>query len=442
MNAWDFKNSGAFPNNSTLDHQNFDNSFKINARPGVWCIDMDRICNVSNITENNVYRIIDKNGKVKDDKNYIYRIDMFGGVGEAFPHDKKDNTVLDLIPTNTLKIINENKNIFIMLNYFQEGIIEYFHLKQMHEKLHELKIPTNQCILMFGGHDIDSWYAEFCRNHKITQKIKIVYHNWVWKTKAKEFNEYDKNSNHVNNSYQIKPKKYNFNCLNRRLRTHRLYTLGKLEKEGLLDDNIVTYDFTIEENIPHIKEITEPENYALDANQQMDFRELKKFVFSLYENKPKKTYDFEDLQTLYGINYENASVYEDSMFSLVTETTTIPDEFYISEKTIKPIGHNHPFIVFGSKGTLRELRRMGFRTFEPFIDESYDLMEKAEDRFNIILKEVIRLCNMTDSDKLKWMKNIKHIIEYNRNHLDSFYNMNNYFNDLHNEINILIKKEN
>ena len=34
---------------------------------------------------------------------------------------------------------------------------------------------------------------------------------------------------------------------------------------------------------------------------------------------------------------------------------------------------NHPFIVYGNVGTLKELKRMGFRTFSPFIDESYDL---------------------------------------------------------------------
>ena len=38
-------------------------------------------------------------------------------------------------------------------------------------------------------------------------------------------------------------------------------------------------------------------------------------------------------------------------------------QYYISEKTVKPIGHKHPFIVMGSVGTLKELRREGFKTF-------------------------------------------------------------------------------
>lgn len=32
----------------------------------------------------------------------------------------------------------------------------------------------------------------------------------------------------------------------------------------------------------------------------------------------------------------------------------------------------HPFIVYGSPFTLKSLRELGFKTFSPFIDESYD----------------------------------------------------------------------
>ena len=66
--------------------------------------------------------------------------------------------------------------------------------------------------------------------------------------KIKEFNK-------IHLDYKIEPKKYDFNCLNRRLRTHRLYILGKLNKLNLIDNNIVTYDFTIKKIKTHLKEI-------------------------------------------------------------------------------------------------------------------------------------------------------------------------------------------
>ena len=185
----------------------------------------------------------------------------------------------------------------------------------------------------------------------------------------------------------------------------------------MIDSNIVTYDFTIPENIPHIVEITE---YDIAQNHIYNFKFIKKHLHHLYNNKPTKTYDFSDLQNLYGINYEDASVYEDSMFSLVTETTVLPNEYYISEKTVKPIGHNHPFIVYGSVGTLKHLRKMGFKTFEPYIDESYDLERNPERRFEMIMSQVRILCDLSDSEKLEWMESVKPIVEYNRKNLDTY----------------------
>lgn len=447
MNAWDYKRNPAFVGNTTLDYKIFESCNPEKSKVGVWPVNNNRLFDTEKATHSRVFHTIDKNGKTIDNKEYIYRIDMYGGIGNAFPileenetFEQRKHNVLELIPQKTLDAIIKNKNIHIMLNYFQEGIIEYFHLKDIHNTLHRLKIPTNQCILSFGGHNIDNWYAEFCRNYSITQKIKVVYHSWVWQTKSLEFNHYKKEgmTSHISSDYKTKIKKYDFNCLNRRLRTHRLYTLAVLEKYGLLDNNIVTYDFTIPENIPHIVEITD---YDISQNHVYNFKFLKKHLFNLYENKPKKTYDFDDLQNLYGINHEKASVYEDSMFSLVTETTVLPEEYYISEKVVKPIGHNHPFIVFGSIGTLEHLKKMGFKTFEPHIDESYDKEQRPETRFNLILNQVRLLCEKSDEEKIQWMERVKPIIEHNRKHLDTFIDMKSYYQDYHNKIDILIKKK-
>ena len=447
MNAWDYKTSPAFKNNTTLDYRIFNSSNPEENKVGVWCVDAHRICDETKVTHNMVFDIINKEGKTKDDKKYIYKIDMYGGIGNAFPI-KKDwpdrKNVFDLIPTKTLNAIRKNKNIHIMLNYFQEGVIEYFHLKDIHDSLHQLKIPTNQCILQFGGYDIDDWYAEFCRNYAITQKIKVIHHSWVWETKSNEFYNYKEDNNNllsaknVNDDYKVEIKKHNFNCLNRRLRTHRLYTLAVLEKYGMIDNNIVTYDFTIPENVPHLVELT---TYDIAQNHIYNFRGLDKYLHYLMNDKPKKTYDYDDLQNLFGINHERASVYEDSMFSLVTETTVLPNEYYISEKVVKPIGHNHPFIVFGSVGTLKHLRKMGFKTFEPYIDESYDLEPKPERRFEMILSQVVKLCSKSEEQKLKWMQDVKPIIEHNSKHLESFVNMKSYYDDYHWRMNILIEKK-
>ena len=60
-------------------------------------------------------------------------------------------------------------------------------------------------------------------------------------------------------------------------------------------------------------------------------------------------------------------------------------------KIFKPVSNLQPFIVFGDYLTLAELRKLGFKTFEPFIDESYDLERDPKKR--ILLLELQELKN-------------------------------------------------
>ena len=368
------------------------------------------------------FDIFDKNNIVIDEyknETLFYQIDMFGGSDLGFPVDDK-NTLIDLIPYNVIDALHKNNNFVIHIEYIWEGIVEEYPLKMLHTKLHEYKIPTDKCIFSFAGYNQKEWYESFCEKYNISQKIKLNHNHWVWKTKGEEYWNYKnlEEFNKIHLDYKIEPKKYDFNCLNRRLRTHRLYILGKLNKLNLIDNNIVTYDFTINENKDHLKEIPN-----IQDNEMLDFTDIKKYIVDLQINKDKKFYDFEDLETLYGIMHEDASVYEDSMFSFISETSFLDNEFYISEKVVKALGQNHPFIVYGNVGTLKELKRMGFRTFSPFIDESYDLEPNIQKRMDMVFDEVLKLVNKTEEEKLEWMKNIKPILERNYKVLRNlFYN--------------------
>ena len=374
------------------------------------------------------YEVFDDNNIIKEkykDKNFFYKIDLFGAPEWSFPdeNDSKE-TVIDFSSYRCIDGLVKNKNVFLLINYFWEGILATHRLSAIHKKLHEYEIPTKKVVFSFGGFNQKEWYDNFCEEHNVKSKINFHYHNWVWKVKSTEYYKYrnekkffNKRNDKLNESYKIEKKKYDFNCLNRRLRTHRFYVLSMLEKEKLLDNNIVTYDFTIPENRGHLAEIPKID----EVSHEFDFTELKTHLLFLQKYKDKKTYDFDDLENISGIKNENKKVYEDSMFSFVTETTYYSDEFYISEKTLKPIGHSHPFIIFGSVGTLKELKRMVFKTFEPFIDERYDLETNMQKRIDLIFAEIFKLVSKSDDEKIEWMKKVKPIVDYNTNKLNDIY---------------------
>lgn len=82
--------------------------------------------------------------------------------------------------------------------------------------------------------------------------------------------------------------------------------------------------------------------------------------------------------------------YIDSYFSIVTETS--PDKIFCTEKIYKPILAGHPFIILGAPGTYQHLHKMGFRTFAPWIDESFDEIGNLAQRIEMIAKQIDRLC--------------------------------------------------
>jgi len=60
---------------------------------------------------------------------------------------------------------------------------------------------------------------------------------------------------------------------------------------------------------------------------------------------------------------------------LVCETYTLGDTFFPTEKTIRPMVGNRPFIIYGPQNYLGNLQQRGFQTFGNLWDESYDQLE-------------------------------------------------------------------
>jgi hypothetical protein len=91
------------------------------------------------------------------------------------------------------------------------------------------------------------------------------------------------------------------------------------------------------------------------------------------------------------------------------------DHIFLSEKIFRPIALKHPFILVSTPNTLKYLKKLGFKTFAPYIDESYDDITDGNERLHAIIKEVERLCRFSDDQWIEWQKNIKDIIEHNFN---------------------------
>ena len=92
----------------------------------------------------------------------------------------------------------------------------------------------------------------------------------------------------------------------------------------------------------------------------------------------------------------------------------------LSEKLFKGFLYKTPFIAFAQHGTLRMLKKLGFKTFDWLIDESYDDEIKDSVRLKMVLNQIDKLLN-TSIDELNEKTNA-HLeeFEWNRNLVKQF----------------------
>lgn len=104
-------------------------------------------------------------------------------------------------------------------------------------------------------------------------------------------------------------------------------------------------------------------------------------------------------------------IYNETYYSLVTETNSLNHFNFYTEKIVKPILAGRLFIVIAGAGYLQNLRSLGFKTFGNIIDESYDDEIDHYKRWLMALEQANRLCKLSPID----VKNkIKDVVEHNQ----------------------------
>jgi hypothetical protein len=111
-------------------------------------------------------------------------------------------------------------------------------------------------------------------------------------------------------------------------------------------------------------------------------------------------------------NIVPVDIYNNTCYSIVTETHFSSDFILLSEKTAKPLIAKRLFVMFAGPGYLAHLHRLGFQTFSDVIDESYDLESNNETRWQMAFEQVEYLCNQPQEAILQ---KIQSILEHNYN---------------------------
>ena len=337
------------------------------------------------------------------DKIYTYYIGPNSQPWDIF-EELPDDTFIKSIN----KQIDNGKNIIMLYNISE--VITKLTIDKLHKCLPYLNIDPSKIYHVTGALDGPEQYEEYCKSKDYTERITILSANIFLKVLQEQ------NLSNVYTEYVPKVRLKKFLCFNRVARVHRLSLMGNLIINDLLDTGYCSfygnnYDNSWVDYIHFNKKLSTEIKYVLFKNKNL-------FPMHLTGNKLRR---FNPI----GIDLSDVPLFENSYYSIVTETyfyensendprasAMIPAIFF-TEKIYKPISMRHPFILVSRANSLKWLRKLGFKTFSPFINESYDDEMDDDNRMNLIIEEIKRLNQLSESEWLEWQQEIKAIVDYN-----------------------------
>ena len=367
---------------------------------------------------------------------YLDILDDGGSGGKTFLHFL-DERVRNLIRDN---------NGYILINYLHEGHIRQENYKELHNELLNYNIPANKVIFVSSNLNGKKQYETFCDNMPLLtkSKIHIIEANHMLESSVDIYN-YVLDNNYNNDLDKVLPYKQSFVnkqdlddvrdtirekyflCYNRVIRDYRLALIAMIYKMGLQDKGIISLgakevDIAFGGVWPdYISDFIE------DKKQNEIVSDAVKKIKPLYPIDADSDIDanwiYKDGERWGGAvgQWTNFShQYKRIYFNIVTESCYNEDCIYMSEKIFKPISNLVPFIIVSTPFFLKKLREIGYKTFHPWINESYDEEVDNDKRFFMILDEIKRLCSMTKEEIHKWYYEMEDILLYNQEHFASY----------------------
>ena len=198
---------------------------------------------------------------------------------------------------------------------------------------------------------------------------------------------------------------------------------SKINIKQFNNDEVISFevfknDFDCEVNLENKRT-----KHFMSFNQEKKIHRTKLVNFLKNEKLLSKGYVSYKARGMYldgpqkrGTELSGEEFYLDSYFNIVTETEYIEPTLRFSEKIFKPIIYKQPFILYSVPFLLKHLRSLGYKTFHPFIDESYDEITDSEERMRVLNREVKRLCSLSLKEIHKWYIDMKEILLYNFEH--------------------------
>lgn len=244
--------------------------------------------------------------------------------------------------------------------------------------------------------EFESLSLEFPEAKFLTSCLGNIPPGWIWYPSWLVKTDY-----HSPMPAKIKLPKIKWQCWMRRPKEDRINLIKELKNQNLLGSGELV--------CPH-------HLYELERNVWWDSLKNLLGEWDSYSDHIKNSIDIVPGKN--GALIPNYELRQDRALDLVSETyASNSDIIFISEKTWKAIRAGQLFLIWGHYGTVRELKKLGFKVFDEYIDHSYDLEKDPSSRLKKCVQELKRLMSQNQNFwELMWESTHQDRL-YNQSHL-------------------------
>lgn len=189
-------------------------------------------------------------------------------------------------------------------------------------------------------------------------------------------------------------------------RSYRLNLVARLLEYGLQDQGLISC--RLGDDYGHWKD-------DLLTSQYLD-KESKIKIYNQFKNLDKPlVVDTDNTHGALSAQLD-LSLMQSALWHIVGETIFYHNKLHLTEKIFKPIVARRPFMLLAAPGNLEYLKRYGFKTFDRWVDESYDSEPDPNVRVKMVTDQIKKMCEMSTAELQVMYTEMQETLDYNYDH--------------------------
>ena len=357
------------------------------------------------------------------DEKFIYPLgtsygpEYWLGLDDDYKHK-----LFEFIPSRVKEHIIKGKVLVVLDLSFEGFPLDYNHhnagyfnvLDEIHKRLTSEKFPEKNFVFYNANMLSIEKYSEYWDIEKKCNIIEVLHNERMVRDQIElQLPIYfDEMYNYKKDNLE-KIKYYLWLC--RRKRSYRIAMTAGLNQRNIIDKGLVSFSLDSEVNIGDmskkrfLNEHSYPYNKDISTSAFFEHGNIEELV-----DKTPFIADVEDFSPNLSMVF-NRALYDNTFFNLLSETHFDVRTIFLSEKVFKCVAWYSPILFMTTPGSIEKFESLGYKSFEPFINQEYDKEENNGKRLKMILDECERICEMDSKSMLDWYKDQREILEHNYN---------------------------